>query len=58
MSVNGSNDRKVDHQDYIGILNNVNEFNSNDPHLKGGIGVIRLPPAEGNMVFDITCDML
>lgn len=56
--MNGSNDRKVDHQDYIGILNNVNEFNSNDPHLKGGIGVIRLPPAEGNMVFDITCDML
>ena len=56
--MNGRDGRKVVHQDDIGNLNDINEPNTNDSHLMGGIVYIRLPPHKGNVVFHITSTML
>ena len=42
----------------MGYLNNFNEPNTNDPHLMGGIGSIRLPSTKGNVVSHIRSTML
>lgn len=48
----------MDHQDTIGNFNVVQEPNVNNPHLMGDVRKILLPPAQGNVVFQINSTML
>lgn len=58
MSAKGSNGRQVSHIYDNNNLNDINEPNSNDHHLMGGIDDILLPLDEGNIVFHITSTLL
>lgn len=55
--ISGSSGSKIGQHD-IRNINDVNKPHANDSHLMGGIGVIRLPAAEANVVFHITSTML
>lgn len=46
------------HQNHIRNLNDVKETNINDYHLMGGVGDIRLPLPERNVVLHITSTMM
>ncbi|KAK4718120.1 hypothetical protein R3W88_016458 [Solanum pinnatisectum] len=52
MSVNGSNASQLGHNDDIGNLHNVNEYQL------GSAGAIQLPPVMVNAVFHVTSTML
>lgn len=58
MRINGTNSSQVGHQDDVGYINYINDTNNNEQVQMGGVGAMRLPPANGNIIFCTTSIML